>query len=327
MLIVTMTSWKKRINNCLNIVKMIMNNTVKPDMIYLNLSDDEFSSKEQDLPQDLVKESMCNPYFIINWVPGPNTKSMKKVLPILDKLDDDDIIIVIDDDFIYPTDFIEKRLEDFKRYNCECAITGAQSKDSLKDCKSIFFKQFTCGASSTTIYTKKMFNNINHIIDNNVLSSYHDDGLYTIILYLNGYKFERCSTYPVWSDKYYMGNRLEKYNDDKGLSRNKGHWSTIELVEYVKINILEKTYGYVDDWFGYFRDNDLVEKHNTSHNLYSNDTYQPPHPNPHVDIKRDTDGGSKNTPSSTISKLREDIQAGRVVKIPTANGFIWKRVK
>ena len=30
---------------------------------------------------------------------------------------------------------------------------------------------------------------------------------------------------------------------------------------------------------------------------------------------------------NTIKKLHEDIQAGRIIKIPTVNGFIWKRVK
>ena len=73
---------------------------------------------------------------------------------------------------------------------------------------------------------------------------------------------------------------------------------------------------------------------NIEYNAFNKDRYDlfvgnthTPCPNPHMDIKRDTDGGSKNTPSSKISKLREDIQAGRVVKIPTRNGFIWKRVK
>ena len=35
----------------------------------------------------------------------------------------------------------------------------------------------------------------------------------------------------------------------------------------------------------------------------------------------------KNKTVNRIIQLREDIQAGRIVKVPTANGFIWKRVK
>ena len=30
---------------------------------------------------------------------------------------------------------------------------------------------------------------------------------------------------------------------------------------------------------------------------------------------------------TTLSQLRNDIQAGRVIKVPVNGGFIWKRVK
>ena len=30
---------------------------------------------------------------------------------------------------------------------------------------------------------------------------------------------------------------------------------------------------------------------------------------------------------NAIKKLRDDIQAGRMIKIPTGHGFIWRRVK
>ena len=53
--VVTMTSWTKRIGNCYQVVKSILNNTMKPDMVYLNLSIAEFPNKEQDLPRDLVQ--------------------------------------------------------------------------------------------------------------------------------------------------------------------------------------------------------------------------------------------------------------------------------
>ena len=52
--VVTMTSWPKRIGNCHWVVKSILNNTVKPDAVYLNLSVAEFPNKDADLPKDLV---------------------------------------------------------------------------------------------------------------------------------------------------------------------------------------------------------------------------------------------------------------------------------
>ena len=49
-----------------------------------------------------MKLSKDEPTFKINWVPGPNTKSMKKVFPMLKYVDDDDIIIYLDDDVVVP---------------------------------------------------------------------------------------------------------------------------------------------------------------------------------------------------------------------------------
>lgn len=53
--VVAMTSWTKRIGNCYQVVKSILNNTMKPDVVYLNLSVEEFPKREQDLPKDLVQ--------------------------------------------------------------------------------------------------------------------------------------------------------------------------------------------------------------------------------------------------------------------------------
>jgi hypothetical protein len=114
--VVTMTSWTKRIGNCHQVVKSILNNTVKPDIIYLNLSVAEFPKREKDLPKDLVQLANKQSTFKINWVDGKNTKSMKKVLPILKFLDDDDFIIYTDDDILMPKNLIESRLKDYAKY-------------------------------------------------------------------------------------------------------------------------------------------------------------------------------------------------------------------
>ena len=36
---------------------------------------------------------------------------------------------------------------------------------------------------------------------------------------------------------------------------------------------------------------------------------------------------NKSKPVNRITQLRDDIQAGRIIKIPTGHGFIWRRVK
>lgn len=53
-IVVTMTSWTKRINNCAKVVRDVINGTKKPDAIYLNLSEEEFPGKEKDIPKELI---------------------------------------------------------------------------------------------------------------------------------------------------------------------------------------------------------------------------------------------------------------------------------
>ena len=111
MIVVTLTSWTKRIHNVKKVVESIMDNTVQPDRVYLNLSKTEF--KDVPLPKDLVDYFKSDERLVINWVSGPNTKSMKKIFPILKYLNGEDIIIDADDDILFPKDLIESRVKDF----------------------------------------------------------------------------------------------------------------------------------------------------------------------------------------------------------------------
>ena len=83
---VTMTSWKARIMNCVAVIQKILDNTLSPYVVFLNLSLEEFPKRLDDLPKELVELSMKNPKVKINWIDGKNTKTMKKVIPILDFL-------------------------------------------------------------------------------------------------------------------------------------------------------------------------------------------------------------------------------------------------
>lgn len=104
-----------------------MDNTFKPDIVFLNLSEDEFPKRELELPTGLVQLSKDDPTFKINWVPGPNTKTMKKVFPILPLLEDDDIIIDIDDDLDLPRDFVQVRIQEFIEHSRMFPISGGNN--------------------------------------------------------------------------------------------------------------------------------------------------------------------------------------------------------
>ena len=209
MIVVTMTSWIKRIDSVKKVVESIMNNTVKPDRVYLNLSISEFDSEGVQIPTDLEDYFNSDDRLIINWVDGENTKSMKKVFPILEYLDDDDIIITADDDIIFPIDLIESRINDFNKFDKKYSITSNKSPIGIFNNMNV--------ASAVSLYTKRMLKNWDKYVDSDIIGTYNDDRTYAYILWLSGFLNKPCSRYDV-------KELLKSYSlnmDDIGLSKNK----------------------------------------------------------------------------------------------------------
>lgn len=195
MIVVSITSWYKRIGYVKRVVESIMSNTIKPDRLYLNLSKEEFSDIE--LPSDLVSYFDSDDRLIINWVEGENTKTMKKVFPILQYLDDDDIIINADDDIFFPSDLIESRLKDFESFGKKYSITS--NKHSINTLAGMNI------ASAVSLYTKRMLKNWELYVNDDIIKTYNDDRTYAYILWLNGFLNRACTKYDV-------KELLSKYN-------------------------------------------------------------------------------------------------------------------
>ena len=210
MIIVSMTSWIKRIKHVKFVVESIMKNTVQPDRLYLNLSKTEFDGIE--LPQDLVDYFNSDERLIINWVSGPNTKAMKKIFPILTYLKDDDIIIDADDDILFPKDLIESRLNDFERNGRKYCI-------SSNDHRSVGFNGQMKVVSAMSLFQKKMFKNWNKFVIPKILETNNDDRTYLHLLWLNGYYNKGCSKWTVQELLYKYDMKLEssiRSNNFKG---------------------------------------------------------------------------------------------------------------
>lgn len=205
-IVITMTSWKKRINNCLPIIKNILENqSLKPDKLYLNLSVKEFDN-ESKLPQDLLDYINNNENLILNLVPGDDTKVFKKVFPILKYLNDDDIILCIDDDIMYPQDYVESRVNDFIKHGCKEPISGHTNCD-------VSFLKNELGINPNfgggCLMQKKMLNHYNEFVDDDILKTHNDDTCYAYLEYMNGY-------IPQNASKYHTKNELSvkyKFND------------------------------------------------------------------------------------------------------------------
>lgn len=125
-IIISLTSWTKRINKVPNVIKTMYNNTIIPDVVILNLSEEEFPNRENDLSKELLEIKDIHESFEINWV-GKNTKPYKKLIPTLEKYPND-IIITIDDDLEYTDNFIELLYYEFLIKGKKNPITGGDNK-------------------------------------------------------------------------------------------------------------------------------------------------------------------------------------------------------
>lgn len=100
-LIVSLTSYPKRINTIHQCIRSLLDQSVKPQTLILWLAEEQFPRKEQDLPESLL--SLTNEGLTISWC--NDLKSYKKIIPTL-KQYPDSIIVTADDDIIYPRDWL-----------------------------------------------------------------------------------------------------------------------------------------------------------------------------------------------------------------------------
>lgn len=133
-IIVTMTSWTKRIDNVVPVVDHLLTyQSVKPDLVVINLSKTEFEGVE--LPTALKLFVEHNDKVVINWIEGPNTRQWKKIIPTLLKYPND-CVICIDDDMKYPPNFIKSLMEAHVKYPLNPVTTnrGHKVKGLLQHC-------------------------------------------------------------------------------------------------------------------------------------------------------------------------------------------------
>lgn len=106
--IVSLTSYGKRIHDVYLPIESLMHQTVKPNKIILWLAEDEFSL--DNIPVTL--KNLQKRGLMIEFC--EDIKSYKKLVPALKKYPDD-IIITVDDDVIYQYDLVENLLNSYKQ--------------------------------------------------------------------------------------------------------------------------------------------------------------------------------------------------------------------
>ena len=106
--IVSLTTYGKRIDDVYLVIESIFQQTYKPNKIILWLDEQEFN--DDNIPMLLKKQQTRG--LIIGYY--KNIRSYKKLIPTL-KLYSDSIIITIDDDKIYPHDLVERLMYRYKK--------------------------------------------------------------------------------------------------------------------------------------------------------------------------------------------------------------------
>lgn len=106
-IVVSLTSYGKRTDSVHITIKSLFLQTDKPDVIILNLAEDEFS--RETIPKNLKKLEEFG--LVINFT--KDIGSYKKLIPTL-RLYPDAIIITVDDDVYYPSFMVKKLIQAYQ---------------------------------------------------------------------------------------------------------------------------------------------------------------------------------------------------------------------
>lgn len=210
-IVVSLTTYSKRINNIPAVLDTIFCQTVPPDLIVLNLAHDEH------VPQDVQIYIDSHP-IEVNRV--ADTKVYKKLIPTLKKYPND-CIIVIDDDWLYPESMIEDFLTIHQKYS-DFPISGNNYVYGGVQCH--------CGCSSLT--KAEFFGDGLELIDDEVIRSCpSDDFVYTYFSNKAGHPYIR-------TNREYFKN-MQPYNASDSYSDETGALAAVE-----------KTSKYLSERFG-----------------------------------------------------------------------------
>lgn len=221
-LFVTMTSWKDRIKNLKHVLSTILANTMLPEKIFVNLSEEEFPGKEADLDKDFINFVEENPIINIVWIPGKNTKQWKKIIPTL-VAHPKDAVICIDDDRTYPKDFIETLWNThLKNPNFPVTVNHGAVVCGMKQ---------HCGHG--TLDKLEYYGNIMDIFTDDIMENPSSDTFFSYMCKRTGRE--------ILSTSYDIDKNIKIYNEINALHKSAGTCSIRVLKDMVIL--LDKKFG------------------------------------------------------------------------------------
>lgn len=126
-LIVSLTSFPARMHDIHYCLYSLLKQNLKPYKIILWLAESQFSNKELDLPDKVLR--LKNNGLTIRWC--EDLKSYKKLIPAIKEYPDD-YIVTVDDDIYYPPHFLENIWMESQKHP-ECIISSRARKIKVAD--------------------------------------------------------------------------------------------------------------------------------------------------------------------------------------------------
>jgi len=227
-LIVSFTSYKKRIYDVHLVVESIAQQTVKPHRLLLWLDEDEFTL--ETIP--LILRRQMGRGLEIRFC--PNYRSYKKLIPTLQCFPDANII-TIDDDILYPKDMIEILLNEHNLFP-RC-ILGYRAHSIRRNRNNGVFPYgeweheigafeasdavFLTGVGGILYPARSLHKEVLNCDAFLELCPYADDIWFKAMALLNNVKCKKVQGYRVFSDHFLplLGSQdmaLFKYNVDNG---------------------------------------------------------------------------------------------------------------
>ena len=224
-ILVTMTSWHKRIGNVEAVVKTLLNQTLPADTIILNFCIQDFPNLEEDFPESLRNLIDEHPQIETYWY-IENYKAWKKHLHVIEIAGDDDLILSTDDDHLYPSDFIEKMYVSYCYY-------GKQHPVTLN--RELIVHNHWCFNGPGMLYKKTHLpKDYKRYLVKDVMLSFEDTVL-SILLALNGsYCLPEIFHIPLDKDMLY--NDICPFSDIRAITRNANKVSDQDVSNITTIN-------------------------------------------------------------------------------------------
>ncbi|PMO16708.1 hypothetical protein BCT17_06715 [Vibrio sp. 10N.222.54.F10] len=240
-LIVSLTTYDKRIHDVHLVIESLGYQTNKPNKIVLWLDEDEFTLSTIPI---LLKRQMSRGLEIRFC---KNIRSYKKIVPSLSVFPDD-ILITVDDDILYPHDFVEQMIAGY-RENSSAIIAQRAHRPKICDDRLRPYKYwdfevshnnkglfFTSGAG-TLFPPKSLHSDVTDSALFSKLCPYADDVWLNIMAFRNGIEIHKVSDDRDYSSRFTVIQRsqdiaLEKIN----VEMNKNDEQLENILDYYNIN-------------------------------------------------------------------------------------------